>query len=389
MNTLKDKKDIKVATVAYYFHPQNNAESLVATRLLNTESDIRYNVYTHESEEINELSLVKNLKIIQIRNSISSSFLNWRILNNKYIWAIRVFNKIKNSNFDIIYTRSTPIIDHFVGLFLKIKTGKPWVIHFSDPWLDSPYRTKKPILDYFLKYLEDILFKKSNFIIVTNENFASFLKKKDSKLAHKIIVLYHPVNNLQLSNPSIKSKSDKIILSHIGCFYGKRSPNELLGLLNEIDRKDFELNFVGNNRADEIFNAVRDSIVFEKIMFLGKVDYNESLRLGLGSDYLLLVDANLPKESLFLPSKLMDYFVIKKPIIAITNKESPVHKILKEQEQFLLFYEDSKEINIDKLENIIKKRLTWENNYSERMLLLFDSKSLNIKLNNLFMSNIS
>ena len=40
---------------------------------------------------------------------------------------------------DLLVTFAQPWSDHLVGLRLHRETGLPWVAHFSDPWVDSPY----------------------------------------------------------------------------------------------------------------------------------------------------------------------------------------------------------------------------------------------------------
>lgn len=366
------EKKIEVLTIAYNFYPQNNAEALVATTLLNVDSNINFNIYTlnkKEDNNIQKIRLVRNLKVIQIDNRIIRFLPDWKIFNNKYTWAVKSYIKAKKEDFDVIYSRSTPMVDHFIGFFLKLRTGKPLVIHLSDPWLDSPYRIKIPILNFIIKYLENLIFKNADLIIVTNENYSSFLRKKYINLINKIKVLPHPMK--QLSIGKLNKKNNKTVLSHLGEFYKKRLPDPILELLEGSNNINIQLNFVGNNKEDKVFKKISKYGVADKIRFYGKVSYEESLKIGLNSDYLLLVDANLPDNKFFLPSKLIDYLAIGKPIITITNKGSPVHKILSEQEDFLLFYEDSEEKNAKKLKAIFENEKFWEERYLKELTKLF------------------
>src|SRR5439155_17962094 len=47
-------------------------------------------------------------------------------------------------SFDLIYSRSMPVRAALLGARLKAVTGKPWIMHLSDPWADSPYRNDDP-----------------------------------------------------------------------------------------------------------------------------------------------------------------------------------------------------------------------------------------------------
>ena len=37
-----------------------------------------------------------------------------------------------------------PWTNHLVGMRLHRDSGLPWVAHFSDPWIDSPYQQGSP-----------------------------------------------------------------------------------------------------------------------------------------------------------------------------------------------------------------------------------------------------
>ena len=266
---------------------------------------------------------------------------------------------------------------------LKVRTGKPWVVHLSDPWLDSPYRRKKPILDFILEYFQNLLFTKSDLIIVTNDNFSMFLKKHHPKLVNKIRIILHPMKIFSV--PSSYKKNTEIVISHLGLFYEKRSPDPFLELLDKLSTRHIRLNLVGNNRGDKVFSKIGKYSIADRIVFLGHKSYEESINIGLDSNYLLLIDANLPDKKLFLPSKLVDYLAMRKPIIAMTNRESPVHKILEERDEFLLFYEDPDEVNIKKINNIIMKKERWGHDYFDKISEPFDVGRNNHILNKLFL----
>src|ERR1051325_6091651 len=42
---------------------------------------------------------------------------------------------------DVLVTFAFPLVDNVIGLELKRRLKLPWLAHFSDPWVDSPFRT--------------------------------------------------------------------------------------------------------------------------------------------------------------------------------------------------------------------------------------------------------
>ena len=63
-----------------------------------------------------------------------------------------------------------------------------------------------------------------------------------------------------------------------------------------------------------------------------KVSYDESIKIMKEADVLVLFDSLMTKEKLqpYLPSKIVEYLLLKKPILAICDDNSPSFRILKE-----------------------------------------------------------
>ena len=48
--------------------------------------------------------------------------------------------ELKVEKYDALVTFAQPWVDHLIGLEVKRRhPSLPWVVHFSDPWVDSPY----------------------------------------------------------------------------------------------------------------------------------------------------------------------------------------------------------------------------------------------------------
>ncbi|MFX6461567.1 hypothetical protein ABTG33_18475, partial [Acinetobacter baumannii] len=47
----------------------------------------------------------------------------------------------KQHQIDVVFSTSGPYTNHLVGLYLKRKTGLPWIADFRDPWTQNMHRT--------------------------------------------------------------------------------------------------------------------------------------------------------------------------------------------------------------------------------------------------------
>ena len=76
--------------------------------------------------------------------------------------------------------------------------------------------------------------------------------------------------------------------------------------------------------------------IFEKysslsiIKHLGIIPYDEVLALQRSADILINVDSDIkdPEQAVFFPSKLLDYMVAQRRILAITNHYSTTHDVV-------------------------------------------------------------
>jgi hypothetical protein len=65
-------------------------------------------------------------------------------------------------------------------------------------------------------------------------------------------------------------------------------------------------------------------------VFRGRTPYVESLEAAVTADLLLLIDA--PAEhSVFLPSKIVDYLMLKRPILGLTPASGASAEVLRSQ----------------------------------------------------------
>jgi glycosyltransferase involved in cell wall biosynthesis len=111
---------------------------------------------------------------------------------------------------------------------------------------------------------------------------------------------------------------------HTGNLYTLRRPHAFLRgirklISNQADGPTIDVTFVGSFLQEDVTLA-RELGIGASVEFIGPKPFLESLQIAAGADVLLVIDA--PSDnSVFLPSKMVDYFALGKPILGITPEQ--------------------------------------------------------------------
>ena len=243
--------------------------------------------------------------------------------------------------FDVMISRAQPYTSHLLGLWVKECYPKlPWISYFSDPWGDNPY-VSAPSLRVLEK--EAQVLKKSSRVVVVSELMKNALVARYPRESQKIDVIPHLYDPAWLDVVSqgggasdCREPRNSMVLTYAGNFYGKRSPETLFRVLEE--RKDvlrgrLAVRFVGKMST---FLAERGKNLYPLVEVLGPKSYRETNEILRTSQGLLLIDAPLEK-SIFLPSKLVDYLALGKPLVAVTPRQGTAWHALERLPQANLF----------------------------------------------------
>lgn len=225
---------------------------------------------------------------------------------------------------DIVATFSQPAVDHLVGLELKRRYARPWVAHFSDPWVDNPfYDADAAARARNLALEREVMGRADRLIFTSRETVELVMSKYPAAWKSKARVLpqcFDPA----LYPPRAASDDDAAVrIRYVGNFYGTRTPAPLLRALAALHASDaaalegvsFEL--VGVTDPKVVEGAGGEGLPAGLVAVKPPVGYRESLRLMTSADGLLIIDA--PADvSVFLPSKLIDYIGAGRPVLGLT-----------------------------------------------------------------------
>lgn len=251
-------------------------------------------------------------------------------------FLLRKLSLDTNNDYDWIHSISYPCSSHLAGLYLKKKTKLPWVAQFYDPWVGNCYRNYKT--KFLRKYDENIEYdiaSNADIIIHTNEIIKNNWIKRYGKIVQdKIFVLpFCYDEKVQVVAKNLCSiKKDKISVLYVGNLYLNRNLDDLISAIRILQKTIKRLEdkivfkFIGIVSKYDKENIKRNKLD-DFFILLGQKPYNQLVDFYDDSDILLVIDAPAT-ENLFFPSKLIEYFIHKKPILAISPKISTTHDIL-------------------------------------------------------------
>jgi len=227
---------------------------------------------------------------------------------------------------DILVTFAFPLIDNIIGLELKRRLKLPWLAHFSDPWVDSPFRTDDRLTRALNIRLERRVIEQADRLVFTSaETAALVMKKYRPALRSKVKIVPHAYEP-HLFHGVPTNDDGRLIIRYLGDLYRSRTPKPLFQAIEILSGAEpellqrFRFEIVGevhelNLQQMGLFQLPKDLVVFRP-----RVNYCESLALMTSAAGLMVIDAPVSKntESVFLPSKLIEYIGADRPIIGIT-----------------------------------------------------------------------
>ena len=236
-----------------------------------------------------------------------------------------------------VYSTFPSLNVHLVALALKKRHGLPWIADFRDALSDNIFGLRTKVSRLFEDSIEKWIVSEADALTIVSDAIADQWRKRYPRHAHKIHLLWNGFDPDQPVRPAPLPVRPYRVLAHIGTFYGGRTPAPVLGSVarlierGQLDPARFRLRFVGDFTPE-------NQTLFDMAARTGCLEYEnrhaprpEALRVMAESDYLLMADNNslLAGLTFTVPAKLFEYIQVGRPILALTEPDSPVDRILK------------------------------------------------------------
>lgn len=229
---------------------------------------------------------------------------------------------------DVLVSFAQPWSDHLIALRVRRQLHLPWVAHFSDPWVEAPQGySRLPAWQRRLwgRWERDVVQSADAIVFVNRQTADATMRKYPDAWRRKVHVVPHGFDPLPASLTARATPARRLRMVHTGRFYGAtRTPAPLLRALAQLQAArplagQLRVSFVGTVVLDH--QRMTTALGLNEVVeFTGRVSFEDSQRCAAAADVLLVIDAPAA-NSLFLPSKLIDYLPFHKPILGLT----PVH----------------------------------------------------------------
>jgi glycosyltransferase involved in cell wall biosynthesis len=245
----------------------------------------------------------------------------------KWVWKNAAFRKCdllaSSQKYDAFVSFAQPWTDHLVGLQVKEQSHLPWVVHFSDPWADSPYiHASEWVKNKRLEMEKAVVESADAVIFVSRQTADLVMQKYPDGWRSKTHIIPHGFEPLELTATAPKDANQPVEFVYSGNFYGPRTPQTLLEAALHLIKEQkyqnsFRIRFVGPV-SPIIRKTALEMGLTGVVQFEGAVPFSKSQEFCEKADVLLVIDAPSESSSVFLPSKLIDYLAFNKPILGIT-----------------------------------------------------------------------
>jgi hypothetical protein len=244
----------------------------------------------------------------------------------------RAVREVRTWKPNIIYSRAPKHVSNLVGWRLKKATGLPWVAHFSDPWFIG--LTRHPLQRFVVKFLERRVIRDADALVFVTQQAADVIMRSYpaawSRRVHIIPHGYVPLSLASNSRPQNRGGPLKVI--HAGSFYPNfRSPDSLIEGIRRLKARiqiagRLEITCVGVDTTC-YQQALEKAGVADVISLRPSVPFVECQRMLAESDLILVIDT--PKfGGMFLPTKLIEGFAFRKPMLGLAESNSAVKETL-------------------------------------------------------------
>lgn len=252
-------------------------------------------------------------------------------------WAYRAFKlglKLHNQKpYDVIISRSLPDAAHLSALLLSRKTGLPWIANWNDPSSGAKSISKKIFSsdsDYFHRRFLRAVKSNASWLTFPTDRMKHYICNylgDEAEIKSSVI----PHVAIQLPKEKERNNNDFFTITHAGNLCFERNPEIIFrGILGFLTKMGMQAKFrflIIGRENQLISDLVGQLELGPYVSLLGPLSYEETLQYLIKSDGLLVVEAPYA-ESIFLPSKFVDYVQTGRPIFAIAPVQGTLHDII-------------------------------------------------------------
>ena len=228
-------------------------------------------------------------------------------------------------DYDACFTTYGPVSSVLIGLELKRKYHiKNWICDFRDP---MAVKMCSVFMFPFYKHLQNKACKYADKIVAVSNGY--ICRICGNKYREKTYMIPNGYDVSDFDALSERQKNDKFTLTYAGTLYeGKRDISPVFRALSElssngdIDITEIKFSYAGADYTNLVFQAERYGMQ-QILENQGRLPRNKCLQMQYDSDMLVLSTWNEHGEEGVFPGKFLEYMLIGRPIISLTDGNVP------------------------------------------------------------------
>lgn len=293
----------------------------------------------------------------------------------------------KKQRYQVILSRSPNDIGHLPAMMFAEKTGLPWVANWNDPpayFWPRPYEQDSSLFQRCInhRFVKEVLNKATanTFPCVRLKNY--FLKNVVEHCPTKVAIIPHV--GLQQIEPCKAIRNTKFKIVHAGNLSLERNAATFFNAISRFLKKEkahetFVLEVIGV-QSYELKTLAKKYGLENNLRMAGRIAYLDAVQRLVRNNVLVILEAPC-EEGIFLPSKLVDYTQVGRPILAVSPQHGTVSDLLSQHGGGLAADCQSPERIQEALTSLYKswKENTLERKYGSRHLFKYFSTKTVIK----------
>lgn len=261
--------------------------------------------------------------------------------NIELMFQVKNILKKQNDFYDLLISIAVPFPIHWGVAWARNKKNpiaKIWIADCGDPYYFNTHDSFKKL--FYFKYLEKWFSKKADYITIPFEGLKKYFFK-EFKDKYKVIPQGFNFDEVKITNKLIDN--EVVTFTYAGGFIKKaRDPDKFLKFLLTV-KEPFK--FIIYNQQKE-FTEPYKSRLKDKLVIKNYIPRNKLLNELSKMDFLVNFEYNPINQS---PSKLIDYSLVKRPILLIRNNEfnkKYINEFLKKSYKNQFKFKDLERYNI-------------------------------------------
>ncbi|WP_213810079.1 glycosyltransferase family 4 protein [Jeotgalicoccus sp. WY2] len=256
----------------------------------------------------------KNIMRLKMRTDKQSKSMAFRLLYYfELAYKVRVYVKKYQHMYDAVYVTSPNIFLPWAAFFQKRSKGVQRILEVRDLWPDSVRDVEKMNIDLFfpiLKFMEKMLYKQSDKIVINNEGFRKYINRMIKK--KPILFLPNAFTEKEIGFEDVPDEFQVIYTGNIGF---AQSYEKLQEMAHKLEENKINFKIIGYGMNAHLFQSYIEYNNFEYITFEEEKTREECLVEIRNSNIQLSILKDSEVFLNVLPGKVIDGIASGVPVV--------------------------------------------------------------------------